>query len=151
MIVGKGVLQGDCLNPLLLNLVVNTLIKPVGQDRKRCMGYTFSNMLIPRRWFQFANDSAIATSTEEDCQLLLNVFTKRCNLTALIIRVDKCTTFRIKKNGSSACHFKPYMIINNEIIPPVEIGETLICLGKSFSFAMSTEHVKNELITNFNK
>ena len=27
LIVGKGVLQGDCLSPLFFNLVVNTLIK----------------------------------------------------------------------------------------------------------------------------
>ena len=151
MIAGKGVLQVDCLSPLLFNLVVNTLIKTVDQDRVRCMGYTFSNMLIPRHWFQFADDSAIATSTEEDCQLLLNVFTKWCNWAALIIRVDKCTTFGIKKNGSSACQFRPYIITNNEMIPPVEIGESFIYLGKSFSFDMSTEHVKNELITDFNK
>ena len=42
------------------------------------------------------------------------------------------------------------MIINNEMIPPEEIGESFIYLGKSFSFDMSTEHVKNELITDFN-
>ena len=101
-------------------------------------------MLIPRQWFQFADDSTIATSTEEDCQLLLKVFTKWCNWAALIIRVDKCTTFGITKNGSSACHFRPYMIINNEMIQPVEIGESFIYLGKSFSFDMSTENVKNE-------
>ena len=144
MIAGKGVLQVDCLSPLLFNLVVNTLVKTVDQDRVRCMGYTFSNMLIPRHWFQFADDSTIATSTEEDCQLLLKVFTKWCNWAALIIRVDKCTTFGITKIGSSACHFRPYMIIG-------EIGDSFIYLGKSFSFDMSTEHEKNESITDSNK
>ena len=43
------------------------------------------------------------------------------------------------------------MIINNEMIPPVQIGESFIYLGKSFSFDMSTEHEKNESITDFNK
>ena len=151
MIVGKGVLQGDCLSPLLFNLVVNTLMKTADQDSVRCMGYTFFNMLIPRHWFQFADDSTIATSTEEDCQLLFNVFTKWFNKTALIIRVDKCTTFGVKKNGRSACQLRPYMIINNEMIPPVEIEESFIYLGNSFSFDMSIEHVKNELTTDFNK
>ena len=61
------------------------------------------------------------------------------------------TTSGIKKNGSSACRFRPYMIINNEIIPPIEIGESFIYLGRAFSFDMSTGHVKNELITDFNK
>ena len=111
LIVAKCVLQGDCLSSLLFNMVVNTLIKTVDQDRIRCMGYTFSNMLIPRHWCQFADDSAVATSTEEDCQLLLNLSTKWCNWAALVIRVDKCTTFGIKKNGSSACHFRNWRII----------------------------------------
>ena len=132
-------------SPLLFNLVVNTLIKTIDQDRVRCMGYTFFNMLIPRHWFQFADDSAIAGSTE-DYQLLLNIFTKWRNWAGLIIRVDKFTTFGIKKNGSSACQFRPYMINSNEMIPPIETGELFIYLGKSFSFDMSTEHVTNELI-----
>ena len=76
LMVGKGVLQSDCLSLLLFNLVVNTLIKTVDQDCVRCMEYTFSNMLIPRHRFQFADDSVISTITEEYCQLLLNVLTK---------------------------------------------------------------------------
>ena len=37
------------------------------------------------------------------------------------------------------------------MIPPVETGESFIHLGKSLSFDISKEHVKNELITDFNK
>ena len=37
------------------------------------------------------------------------------------------------------------------MIPPVEIGESFIYLGKSFSFDMSRGHVKNELIIDFNQ
>ena len=43
------------------------------------------------------------------------------------------------------------MIINNEMIPPVETGESFTYLGKSFSFDMCIEHVKNELTTDFNQ
>ena len=56
LIVGKVVLQGECLSPLLFNLAVNTLTKTVDQDRVRCAGYTFSNILTPRHWFQFADE-----------------------------------------------------------------------------------------------
>ena len=38
MIVGKGVLQGDCLSPLLFNTIVNTLIKSIDHKKIRCMG-----------------------------------------------------------------------------------------------------------------
>ena len=43
LIVGKGVLQDDCLSPLLFNLVVNTLIKTVDQDRVRYGVYFFQH------------------------------------------------------------------------------------------------------------
>ena len=79
MIVGKGVLQGDCLNPLLFSMIVNTLIKSADHEKSRCMGYSFAKTLLPRHWFQFADDSAITTSTEKDNQLPLNVFNKWCN------------------------------------------------------------------------
>ena len=59
MIVGKGVLQGDCLNPLLFSMIVNTLIKSVDHEKICCMGYSFAKTLFPRHWFQFADDSAI--------------------------------------------------------------------------------------------
>ena len=76
LLVGKGVLQGDCLSPLLFNMIVNTLIRTIDEEKIRCMGYNFRNSLSPRNWFQFADDSALITSTEQDSQLLLNVFTK---------------------------------------------------------------------------
>ena len=41
--VGKGVLQGDCLSPLLFNMVINILIKTIDEERIRCMGYNFCN------------------------------------------------------------------------------------------------------------
>ena len=41
LIVGKGILQGDCLSHLLLNMVIKTLIKTTDEERIRCMGYNF--------------------------------------------------------------------------------------------------------------
>ena len=76
LIVGKGILQGDCLSHLLLNMVIKTLIKTTDEERIRCMGYNFCTSLAPRNWFQFADDSAHVTSTKQDSQLLLNLLTK---------------------------------------------------------------------------
>ena len=143
--VKKGVLQGDCLSPLLFNMIVNTLIKTIDDEKIKLMGYSYCKSLLPRHWFQFADDSAVVTSTEIDNQLLLNVFTKWCNWSGLMIKVDKCSTFGIKKNGSSSAQFKPYLRISNEMVPPTEINESFEYLGKSFSFAMKTNNIKSKL------
>ena len=38
LIVGKGVLKGNCLSPLLFNMVIDTLIKTIDEERIHCMG-----------------------------------------------------------------------------------------------------------------
>ena len=37
-----GVLQGDSLSPFLFNLVINTLINTIKQDKINCMGYVYA-------------------------------------------------------------------------------------------------------------
>ena len=76
LIFAKGVLQGDCLSHLLFNMVINTLIKTIDEERIRCMRYNFCTSLAPRNWFQFADDSAHVASTIQDSQLLSNLPTK---------------------------------------------------------------------------
>ena len=46
--IKKGVLQGDCLSPLLVNMVINTLIKSIDEERIRCIGYTFNYCLVTK-------------------------------------------------------------------------------------------------------
>ena len=65
------VLQGDRLSPLLFNLVVNALLKTIVSEKIR---YNYCDALTPRYWFEFADDSALVTSTEEDSQALLNMY-----------------------------------------------------------------------------
>ena len=101
IVVKKGVLQGDCLSPLLFNMCFNTLLKCIEDERIKCTGYVFSDLMTPRHWFQFADDSSIVTATENDNQNLLNVFTKWCSWADFTIRIDKCCTFGIKRNGKS--------------------------------------------------
>ena len=113
------------------------------------MGYSSVKTLLPCHWFQFADDLAITASTEKDKQLLLNMFNKCCNWDGLIICVDKCSTFGIKKNGNLSAQFKPYLKENNEVIPPVKLNETFTYLGKTFSYTMSEAKVKSESISDF--
>ena len=43
LIVGKGVLQGYCLSPLLFNMIINTLIKTIVEETIRCVEYNICN------------------------------------------------------------------------------------------------------------
>ena len=101
MMVGKGVLQGDCLSPIILS-----------------MGYSYSKTLLPHQWFQFGNVLAITAPIEKDNHILLNVFTKCCNWAGLIISREKCSTFGFKKNGNSSIHLK----VNNEVTAPIRLN-----------------------------
>ena len=53
--VDRGVLQGDCLSPLLLNLRINTLINTVKNIKLNCFGYVYDFSFKSRNWFQFAD------------------------------------------------------------------------------------------------
>ena len=73
--VERGVLQGDCLSPLLFNMCFNTLIQTIRQKKINCLGYVFDHTLQSHQWFQFADDTAIATSSCQDNQYPPNLFT----------------------------------------------------------------------------
>ena len=47
--VSRGVLQGDCLLPLIFNLCVNTSIKSIQSEKGGCLGYVLGKILSPRR------------------------------------------------------------------------------------------------------
>ena len=97
----KGVLQGDCLSPLIFNMTFNTFIQSLEKsDELKQMGYVYNKILNPINWFQFADDAVAVTSNDYENQVLLNMFTRWCNWSNMIIRTDKCITFGIHKKGS---------------------------------------------------
>ena len=75
--VGRGVLQGDCLSPLLFNLCFNTFIQHIKSDQYRQFGFSHK-LLNPIHWFQFADDASVITSLETENQHLLNRFSLWC-------------------------------------------------------------------------
>ena len=86
--VSKGVLQGDCLSPLLFNMVMNTFIQYIKSRQP---------FLTPKHWFQFADDAVIKTGEEYETQILLNAFTMWCNWAKITLRVDKCKSSELSK------------------------------------------------------
>ena len=144
--IGKGVLQGDCLSPLLFNLCFNTFIEYVKDQKFTSLGYRVNSKLSPRHWFQFADDASIVTGTEQENQILLSAFTRWCTFADMIIRVDKCTTFGIKKFNSVARQYQPKLYVNNEKIPPVEMDKSFKYLGRYFNFSMNDEMHKDDIL-----
>ena len=53
--VGRGVLQGDCLSPLLFNLCFNTFLQHIRSEKHHQFGFSLK-FLNPIHWFQFADD-----------------------------------------------------------------------------------------------
>ncbi len=64
----------------------------------------------------------------------------------MIIRVDKCSTFGIKKQLTRSIQYLPKLFVNNCLIPRVEIGESFRYLGRYFNFKMSDDDHKSEVL-----
>ena len=77
---------------------------------------------------------------------MLNVFSKWCQWANFLICISKCKYFGIKKNRKQSSQFKPYLKVNDEMIPAVKLNDSFIYLGKEFSFDMSNENMKNDLV-----
>ena len=147
--VRKGVLQGNCLSPLLFNMCFNTFIQYIRQEKYKQLGFSFHDILEclfkPHHLFQFADDAAVVTTNEHENQLLLNCFTKWCTWSDMIIRVDKCVMFGIKKVSSHSLQYEPKLFINNEIVPTVKSGDSFKCVGHYFNVEMDNEVHKEKL------
>ena len=78
--VEKGILQGVSLSPLLFNLVINTLINTIRQEKLNCIGYIYDGCIPPTHWLQFADDTATITALESDNQHFVNTFRKWSSL-----------------------------------------------------------------------
>ena len=74
----------------------------IHQQRAVYIGYRISDGFKPRNWFQFANDAAAITCLESENQFLLNVFSRWCNWADMAVKVSKCHSFGICKNGTSS-------------------------------------------------
>ena len=151
--VNRGVLQGDCLSPLLFNMAFNTFIQHIKSEKYSQFGFWKINMnsmqLNPIHWFQFADDAAVISGHERANQILLNRFTVWCQWSGMIIRVDKCSSFGIKKDTTKSVQYLPRLFLNNLLVPRVQIGESFRYLGRYFNFNMSDENHKSELLDTF--
>ena len=147
MKVNNGVLQGDCLSPLLFNMVINTFINSIKEETFVNFGVRVIDGFRPRNWFQFADDAAATTCLECENQLLLNFFSRWCKWADLQIRSDKCHSFGIKKAQGTSVQFKPKVYIDNVLVQALDQNESFLYLGRYFDFKMSDSMHKETLVT----
>ena len=114
----------------------NTFIKYVSAENYQNLGFKHNSNLNPRHWFQYADDASITTGLERENQILLNAFTRWCEWSMMIIRVDKCKTFGTAKKGSQSKQFLPKIYVNKKLIPQVKLGESFTYLGRHYNFQM---------------
>ena len=145
--IGMGVLQGDCFSPLLFNLCFNTFLQHIKAPEYRQCGFLIDccKSLSPSHWFQFAEDAAVISGQENETQHLLTRFTIWYKWAQMIIRVDKSITFVIKNSTTRSTQYKPKLLINTELVPYVEIGDSFRYLGRYFDFDTSNIVRKREL------
>ena len=101
--------------------------------------------MISRQRYQFADDGAVVTGLEHEKQVSLNAFNSWCTCVDMVIRVDKCHSFGMKRVGSSSRQYKPNLHINNELIPATDINESFKYVGRHFDYSMSNQAHKNNL------
>ena len=77
-VVEKGVLQSDSFSPLIFNIIKNTFIQCIKEEKFTNFGYRTFKGFLPCNWFQFADDAVAVTSLEGENQILLNLFSKWC-------------------------------------------------------------------------
>ncbi|CAB4027761.1 Hypothetical predicted protein [Paramuricea clavata] len=144
--VGRGVLQGDCLSPLLFNLCFNTFVQHIKSEKYQQFGFSYK-LLNPIHWFQFADDAAVITGQESENQHLLNRFAIWRQWADMIVRVNKCSIFGIKKALTKSVQYLPKLLINNAVIPAIELGKSFCYLGRYVDYEMTNNEHKLELIS----
>ena len=129
--------------------VFNAFIQHIKSEKYRQLGFWKSSEngipLNPIHWFQFADDAAVVSGQEKENQMLLNRFTIWCQWAQMIIRVDKCSTFGIRKQLTKSIQYLPKLFINNCLVPRVDLGKSFRYLGRYFDFNMSDEDHKSEV------
>ena len=63
----------------------------------------------------------------------------------MIIRVDKCSTFAIRKQITKCIQYLPKLFINNRLVPRAELGKSFRYLTRYFDFNMSDQYHKSEV------
>jgi hypothetical protein len=95
---------------------------------------------------QFADDTAIISSDNKSAQALLDLNTAWCVFADMKVRIDKCSTFGMRKQSGNYMQFQPMLTIGGKTIPAIENGGSFKYLGKIFDYDMKNNVTKTILV-----
>ena len=95
--IGKGILRSDCFSPLTFSMVTNRFIQYIWKEFFQHFGYQFLKHFIPKHRLPIADNAAVITGQESENKTLLNAFSTWCTWSHMIIKVEKCHWFGMKK------------------------------------------------------
>ena len=84
-------------------------------------------------------------------QTLLNAFNRWCTWSHMIIKVEKCQSFEMKKCRTKCIQIKPKLYLNNKLISSVKVDESFVYLDQYFDFSMTNKEHKDILLSKTNK
>ena len=148
--VEKGVLQDDLFPLLIFNIIINTFIQYVKEEKFTEFGYRTFKGFLPHNWFEFVEEAVAATSLEGENQFLLNLLGKWCRWLEMIVKASKCHLFGICKRGTTSTQHKPKLILDRALVPPVKLHDCFTYLDHRRGFKMSDDKHKSELIETIN-
>ena len=88
------------------------------------------------------DDDAVISGLESENQILLNLLSSWCSWADIIIRVNKCHSFGIKKSGTSSKHFQSKLFLKDELISPIKQDEYFTYLGRRFDNKITNKQDK---------
>ena len=123
----------------------------LAQPSYKKLGYTWSTTTAGQQlsWLQFADDAAIVASDNKAAQALLNLFQAWCSWSGMTIRLDKCSTFGMKKIQAKYMQTMPQLSIGGGQIPQTQLGGDFKYLGRLYNFEMADNTAKDHLESNF--
>ena len=98
-----------------------------------------------RSWLQFADDTVLVADNIKSAQSLLNLNSAWCEWAEMKIRIDKCSTFGMRKQSGNYVQFQPNLVVKDSPIPPLDDGAHFKYLGRLYDFAMKNDDIKASL------
>ena len=122
----RGVKQGCPLSPLLFNLAIEGLIR--GIECSSGKGYPFSEDLAVET-LAYADDLAIASSSEEDIQVMLTRLEEFASWAHLRFNVAKCASLSTTYRGGKRVVLPTSFRLDGQTIPAMEWDDRYKHLG----------------------
>ena len=88
----------------------------------------------------------MVTRLENKNSLLFNHFAPRYAEGIMIMRVDKCSTFGIKKASTFSMQYPPKILIDKNFVPAVKNGKYLRYVGLFFNHFMDDKKQISDLL-----